>query len=85
MNKGEESALSQSLKNGAAAFLQAKAGLNSSKNIFAGMLGPKSRCNLQKKTLAIDLDETLVHSSFKPVENSDIILPVLRRERPRSP
>ena len=76
VNKGDDSGLSQSLKNGAAAFLQSKAGLNSSKNIFPGMLGPRSRCNLQKKTLAIDLDETLVHSSFKPVENADIILPV---------
>jgi RNA polymerase II subunit A small phosphatase-like protein len=24
----------------------------------------------------LDLDETLVHSSFKPIENPDIILPV---------
>ena len=24
----------------------------------------------------LDLDETLVHSQFKPVENNDIILPV---------
>ncbi len=24
----------------------------------------------------LDLDETLVHSSFKPIENVDIILPV---------
>ena len=29
-----------------------------------------------KKTLVLDLDETLVHSSFKPVENADIVLPV---------
>ena len=29
-----------------------------------------------KKTLILDLDETLVHSSFKPVENADIVLPV---------
>jgi RNA polymerase II subunit A small phosphatase-like protein len=29
-----------------------------------------------KKTLVLDLDETLVHSSFKPIENPDIILPV---------
>jgi RNA polymerase II subunit A small phosphatase-like protein len=26
--------------------------------------------------LVLDLDETLVHSSFKPIENPDIILPV---------
>ena len=28
------------------------------------------------KMLVLDLDETLVHSSFKPVENADIMLPV---------
>jgi RNA polymerase II subunit A small phosphatase-like protein len=28
------------------------------------------------KTLILDLDETLVHSSFKPVENADITLPI---------
>jgi TFIIF-interacting CTD phosphatase-like protein len=29
-----------------------------------------------KKTLILDLDETLVHSSFQPVEHVDIVLPV---------
>jgi len=29
-----------------------------------------------KKCVVIDLDETLVHSSFKPVENPDFIVPV---------
>ena len=29
-----------------------------------------------KKTLVLDLDETLVHSSFKPIDNPDIVLPV---------
>jgi RNA polymerase II subunit A small phosphatase-like protein len=29
-----------------------------------------------KKTLVLDLDETLVHSSFTPVANADIVLPV---------
>lgn len=29
-----------------------------------------------KKTLVIDLDETLVHSSFKPIPNPDIVLEV---------
>lgn len=35
-------------------------------------------CNkdLNKKCVVIDLDETLVHSSFKPVENPDFIVPV---------
>ena len=41
-----------------------------------GLLGPRMRKNLNKKTLVLDLDETLVHSSFKPPENSDIVLPV---------
>jgi len=36
-------------------------------------LTPRS-CN--KKTLVLDLDETLVHSSFKPVNNADFIVPV---------
>ena len=29
-----------------------------------------------KKTLVLDLDETLVHSSFKPVPDPDHIIPV---------
>ncbi|XP_078455258.1 CTD small phosphatase-like protein isoform X2 [Lampetra planeri] len=29
-----------------------------------------------KKCMVIDLDETLVHSSFKPIENADFIIPV---------
>ena len=29
-----------------------------------------------KKCLVLDLDETLVHSSFQPVENWDLVLPV---------
>ena len=31
---------------------------------------------MNKKTLILDLDETLVHSSFKPPENPDLTLPV---------
>ena len=31
---------------------------------------------MKRKTLVLDLDETLVHSSFKPPEQSDIVLPV---------
>lgn len=30
----------------------------------------------EKKCIVIDLDETLVHSSFKPVSNADFIVPV---------
>lgn len=29
-----------------------------------------------KKCVVIDLDETLVHSSFKPISNADFIVPV---------
>ena len=39
------------------------------------LLPPKPH-NLTKKTLILDLDETLVHSSFTPFEKNDIILDV---------
>ena len=32
--------------------------------------------DVNKKCLVIDLDETLVHSSFKPINNADFIVPV---------
>ena len=38
--------------------------------------GPKNPEDLQKPTLVLDLDETLVHSSFKPIPNPDYIIPV---------
>lgn len=41
-----------------------------------GLLGPKHPENTKKKTLVLDLDETLVHSSFKPVPNPDFIVPI---------
>ena len=40
---------------------------------------PNGPCCLQdahKKTLVLDLDETLVHSSFKPIPDPDYIIPV---------
>jgi RNA polymerase II subunit A small phosphatase-like protein len=40
------------------------------------LLGPQRRADIGKKTLVLDLDETLVHSSFKPIDNPDIVLPV---------
>ena len=40
------------------------------------LLGPQRRNDIGKKTLVLDLDETLVHSSFKPIDNPNIVLPV---------
>ena len=43
---------------------------------FDNFLGPQKERDRGKKTLILDLDETLVHSSFKPVDKADIILPI---------
>ena len=40
------------------------------------LLPPKSQEFSKKKTLILDLDETLVHSSFTPFEKNDIVLNV---------
>eukprot|EP00775_Hariotina_reticulata_P006695 gene6695-6918_t len=40
------------------------------------VIGAKSPEDMHKKTLVLDLDETLVHSSFKPIPNPDYIIPV---------
>ena len=40
------------------------------------LLPQKSKEFINKKTLILDLDETLVHSSFVPFQNNDIILEV---------
>ena len=40
------------------------------------MLGPIAEKNIGKQCIVLDLDETLVHSSFKPVPNPDCIIPV---------
>jgi len=40
------------------------------------LLPPQKGKEVGKKTLVLDLDETLVHSSFKPVPNADFIVPV---------
>lgn len=38
---------------------------------------PKQRpCDIGKKTLVLDLDETLVHSAFRPMEHHDFEIPV---------
>jgi RNA polymerase II subunit A small phosphatase-like protein len=41
-----------------------------------GALGPFKPHSRGKKTLVLDLDETLVHSSFKAQSKPDIILPI---------
>ena len=41
-----------------------------------GILGPQPEHVRGRKTLVLDLDETLVHSSFKPPEKPDVIIPV---------
>lgn len=40
------------------------------------LLGPIAEQDRGKKTLVLDLDETLVHSSFRPVPNPDFVIPV---------
>jgi carboxy-terminal domain RNA polymerase II polypeptide A small phosphatase len=40
------------------------------------LLAPLLPCDVGKPCLVLDLDETLVHSSFKPVPNSDYVIPV---------
>jgi RNA polymerase II subunit A small phosphatase-like protein len=42
----------------------------------AGLLKPQKSDVKGRKTLVLDLDETLVHSSFKPPKKTDIVLPV---------
>jgi RNA polymerase II subunit A small phosphatase-like protein len=40
------------------------------------LLGPIHPDDAGKKCLVLDLDETLVHSSFQPVPNADFVIPV---------
>ena len=50
--------------------------ISNSNNIEEFLLPPKSEEFSNKKTLILDLDETLVHSSFTPFQKNDIILEV---------
>ena len=49
---------------------------NKLNNIEKFLLPPKSESFADKKTLILDLDETLVHSSFTPFKKNDIVLEV---------
>ncbi|OWZ12936.1 Nuclear LIM factor interactor-interacting protein spore-specific form [Phytophthora megakarya] len=40
------------------------------------LLPPVSPNDANKKCLVLDLDETLVHSSFRPTDNADFIIPI---------
>ncbi|KAI6202769.1 Protein-serine/threonine phosphatase [Aphelenchoides besseyi] len=40
------------------------------------LLPPPHPVDHRKKCLVVDLDETLVHSSFKPMKNADFVIPV---------
>eukprot|EP01112_Ceratiomyxa_fruticulosa_P008475 TRINITY_DN2197_c0_g2_i1.p1 TRINITY_DN2197_c0_g2~~TRINITY_DN2197_c0_g2_i1.p1 ORF type:complete len:268 (-),score=34.30 TRINITY_DN2197_c0_g2_i1:499-1302(-) len=51
-------------------------GLNQSADPIEYLLPPQSSQDVGRKTLVLDLDETLVHSSFKPIPNADFIVPV---------
>ncbi|XP_076032585.1 CTD small phosphatase herzog [Oratosquilla oratoria] len=42
----------------------------------SNLLPSISHRDMHKKCMVIDLDETLVHSSFKPISNADFIVPV---------
>ncbi|KAJ3089067.1 CTD (Carboxy-terminal domain, RNA polymerase II, polypeptide A) small [Physocladia obscura] len=45
--------------------------------MFQYVLPPQKPEHVGKKCLILDLDETLVHSAFKPVSNADFIIPIL--------
>lgn len=42
----------------------------------ASLLPPQNANDAGKKTLVLDLDETLIHSVFKPIEGSDMIIKI---------
>ena len=44
--------------------------------MHVGRLSSRLCCPSADKPCLLDLDETLVHSSFKPVPNPDYVIPV---------
>jgi len=40
------------------------------------LLPPSATCDSNKLCLVLDLDETLVHSSFRPTNNADFVVPI---------
>ena len=48
--------------------------LSDLKEYFA--IGAQRPCDKGKKTLVLDLDETLVHSSFSPLVRCDTVIPL---------
>jgi len=53
--------------------LRSSGGLGSNRDFILPL---QSRADKGKKTLILDLDETLVHSSFQPDKSVDIVVPV---------
>ncbi|ETO27314.1 carboxy-terminal domain RNA polymerase II polypeptide A small phosphatase 2, partial [Reticulomyxa filosa] len=49
---------------------------DSSTDYSFALLPPLSPENKGKRCLVLDLDETLVHSSFKPINSADFVIPV---------
>jgi RNA polymerase II subunit A small phosphatase-like protein len=56
--------------------IDASAGAKPAKAPTKALLPDKRPEEADKKCIVIDLDETLVHSSFKPISNADFIVPV---------
>ena len=50
--------------------------ISSFRSMTPGLLGECAKADRGKKCLILDLDETLVHSSFKPVDCADFVIPV---------